>query len=133
MKYLYFFVWLFLLAGCTVEQPKYETDVINGICFYGLDKTKTNLTDQFRRALLTGSKSSILNEAMSLSDAHCWKSCIRELDKKGTTKICDIDFPQTLVTLKVEVDDSQYLGAHLNMYFDGENLNAAILSLIYQK
>ncbi len=134
MKYVYALIGLFLAAGCNDNQPRLETKIINGICFFELGKTQTNLTEQFTQTLLTGNKSTILNEALSLSDDHCWKTCLYQSDKKRTPLICDMNtIPLTVVSLNVRSYDQDYMGGHLNMYFDGEKLNAAELLMIKQK
>lgn len=135
MKHLYIPFFFLLSAGCGSKQPHYETDEVNEICFFGLDKSVTNLTEQFKQTLASGNKSKILVEAESLTNDRCYKTCIRQSDKKLLPRICDAgDLPLTKVALSVKpTDEAVYMGGHLNMYFDGENLKAAELMLIHQK
>jgi len=115
------------VLGCKAKQPNYPTEIINGICFYGIDNAEVNLDDDFRQALFSGKKAEILKKASEV-DA-------RIRLRKGTRPvICKVnDEPLTGYFMSLVTNNPQYIGGHLTMYFDDQELKAGEIMLINRK
>lgn len=137
MKKAYFYIPVAVLFFAFVLTPRttvYETESINGICFYGLDTKGVNLTDEFKQALYSGRKTRILDEIQGLNDDHCSNGCLREWVNKHGSRICDVSGESlTVYTLNMKNINPAYMFVHLKMYFDGDKMKAAIVSAVIQK
>ena len=110
-----------LIFGCTPIQPNYPTDTINGICFYNLEDTRINLTDEFKQTLYSGTKSDILRAVEQISDGETLKP--REND---ALIICDAGGQLfTSYSVYLNIREPGILGGRLILYFDNQDLKAA--------